>query len=136
MLARPNTVHLTIAAASDLLGIDPKTLSRWTKAGVIHQFRPFEWSKPSYERKVVEQLAKSLGITLDRNPHYPAHYTPPTLAEAVGHGMTATRIRSMIQRGEIKTIRLPKNKHRQSMLIDQAEGLRAIRRLTQPRMVG
>jgi DNA-binding transcriptional MerR regulator len=124
------TEQMTIAAASELLGVDPKTLRRWTGEGLIQEQRQFHWSRPSYERKHVERLAHRFGISLDRNRNLPAHYTPPSLAAAIGHGMTATRIRTMIVKGEIRLLTLPENPHRQSLQIDQAEGLRVIRLLT------
>jgi len=125
--AMPESVTtLNLAQAADLLGVDPKTLRGWTSQGLIRVHYPHAWSRPWYERKVVEKLAAIFGITLKRSPHHPAHYTPPSLAKAIGNGMTATIIRRMIGECEIRILSLPETAKRQSRMIDQAEGLRVI----------
>jgi hypothetical protein len=121
---------MTITDAAELLGVDPKTVRRWTEEGLLKQRRLFDWSPPSYDRKEVGRLAGKIGISLNRNPNLPAHYTPPSLAEAIGNGMTAGRIRTLIAKGEITPLRWPENQRRQSLMVDQTEGQRVIRMLT------
>lgn len=117
---------LTITDAARLLGVDPGTVRTWTERKLLPVVCTNLRSGSRIARQDAVAFAKRVGIDLDRDPSHPSHFTPPLLAEAIGGGMTAARIRAMIEASEIAVADLPPAGRRRTLLISQREGLRVI----------
>lgn len=123
--------RMTLAASARQLGVHTETLRQWHRSGVVPGTYDRTNGRWRFDREHLNNFIRERGLQLHSGVFMEDRpYTPPKLARELG--ISARRVRGMIERNEIAVVPLPPGRTgRKTLWITRAEAERVKAKLQQ-----